>query len=323
MKTPLRSIRLAFGCAAVILCTMSASLAQEPKGETTLRVASGPSGKVYTLMVQDMQSVCGKSIPISNVTSSGGLKNLTMLSASEAELGIVQVDVLQQMKDGDPSIGELQSVMPLYANLLHVLALKAGSRVDVKTVFGAPVPLTGHNAVMRKFSDLKGMDIAVVGSAQLLGQVLNQQLGYGMHLLIADNDDQAVTMLQAGQVQAIFTIGGWPLPSVRRHKASGGLMLVEYDMEPRAPYVAAKRNYNDLGAFNLTFLGVPNLLVTRPFKPGGTAGSRVSALQRCLRQHLDELQEGPYQPGWKEIKDVMASYGVPAWQGDSRVAKSK
>ena len=58
--------------------------------------------------------------------------------------------------------------------------------------------------------------LPIVGSAQLLGQVLNKQLGYEMQLLIADNDDQAVTMLQAGQVQAIFTLGGWPLPSVRR-----------------------------------------------------------------------------------------------------------
>lgn len=323
MKILLPAIRSAVAYAAVLLCTLSVSVAQEPKGDTSLRVASGPNGKVYTLMVQDMQSVCGKSIPISAVTSTGGLKNLTLLSASEAELGIVQVDVLQQMKDGDSSIGELQAVMPLHANLLHVLALKAGSRVDIKTVFGAAVPLTGRNAVLRKFSDLKGMDIAVVGSAQLLGQVLNKQLGYEMRLLIADNDDQAVTMLQAGQVQAIFTLGGWPLPSVRSHKAADGLVLVEYDLEPRAPYLAVKRNYNDLGAFNLTFLGVPNLLVTRPFKPGGATGSRVSALQRCLRQHLDALQEGPYQPGWKEIKDVMASHGVPAWRGDTAIAKSK
>jgi TRAP-type uncharacterized transport system substrate-binding protein len=323
MKTSMPSSHRVFGCAAILLCTMSATLAQEPKGDAAVRVASGPNGKVYTLMVQDMQSVCGKSIPISAVTSTGGLKNLTLLSASEAELGIVQVDVLQQMKDGDANIGELQSVMPLHANLLHVLALKAGSRVDIQTVFGTAVPLTGRNAVLRKFSDLKGMDIAVVGSAQLLGQVLNKQLGYAMQLLIADNDDQAVTMLQAGQVQAIFTLGGWPLPSVRSHKASSGLVLLDYDLEPRAPYVVVKRNYNDLGAFNLPFLGVPNLLVTRPFKPGGATGSRVSALQRCLRQHLDELQEGPYQPGWKEIKDVMASYGVPAWRGDTAVAKSK
>ncbi len=323
MKTPLPAILQISGCAAVLLCTMSAALAQEPKGDTALRVASGPNGKVYTLMVQDMQSVCGKSIPINTVTSSGGLKNLTLLSASEAELGIVQVDVLQQMKSGDSNIAELQSVMPLHVNLLHVLALKTGSRVGIQTLFGTPVPLTGNLAVMRKFSDLKGMEIAVVGSAQLLGEVLNKQLGYGMNLLIADNDDQAVTMLQAGQVQAIFTLGGWPLPSVRSHKASGGLVLVEYDLEPRAPYVAVKRNYNDLGAFNLTFLGVPNLLVTRPFKPGGATGSRVSALQRCLRLHLDELQEGSYQPGWKEIKDVTTSYGVPAWRGDTAVAKSK
>jgi hypothetical protein len=39
-------------------------------------------------------------------------------------------------------------------------------------------------------------------------------------------------------------------------------------------------------------------------------GNRVSALQTCLREHLDELQEGRYQAAWKEIKDPNGTYGV-------------
>ena len=55
---------------------------------------------------------------------------------------------------------------------------------------------------------------------------------------------------------------------------------------------------------------MPNLLVTRPFKPGGAMADRVSTLGACLRQHLDELQEGRFKPGWKEIKDPDQVYGV-------------
>ena len=132
-------------------------------------------------------------------------------------------------------------------------------------------------------------------------------------LVIADTDDQAVGLLNSGQIQAIFTLGGWPLPSVSRIKNNSGLQLVEYDLKPQAPYVTVKRNYQNLDAFNLNFLGVPNLLVTRPFKSGGPLASRVSTLQSCLGQHLDELQEGRYQPIWKEIKDPTAAYGVTSF----------
>ena len=127
------------------------------------------------------------------------------------------------------------------------------------------MPGTGRAVQVRKFSELKGLTVAVVGSAQLMGQTLEKQLGYGMRFIVADSDDHAVSLLRSDQVQAVFTLGGWPLPSVARHKLASGLMLAEYDLEPRPPYLVVKRNYQDLDAFNRNFLAVPNLLVTRPF----------------------------------------------------------
>ena len=172
------------------------------------------------------------------------------------------------------------------------------------------LPLTGRSVVRRKFSDLRGMTVAVVGSAQLTGQAIDKQLAYKMRFVMADSDDQALALLRSGQAQAIFTLGGWPLPAVARHRAGSGLVLVDYDLPPLAPYLAVKRNYQELDAFNLRFLAVPNLLVARPFRAGGAMAARVATLQTCLRQHLDALQEGRYQPGWKEVKDATLTFGI-------------
>jgi TRAP-type uncharacterized transport system substrate-binding protein len=309
MHTSTRLVVLRLG-AALLLCGLIASpQAEDTRPECAVRVASGPAGKVYELMVRDVQSVCGATVMACSVSSRGGLQNLSLLSANEADLGIVQVDTLRDMKGGDENIGTLQAVMPLHANLLHVVTLAGGSVVGVKTVMGSPVPYTGRTVVLGKFSALKGMAVAVVGSAQLMGQTLEKQLGYGMTFVVADSDDEALSLLRAGQVQAVFTLGGWPLPSIARLKVNSGLLLAEYDLTPQAPYVAVKRSYQSLDVFNRTFLAVPNLLVTRPFKAGGAMGSRVAALQSCLRQHLDELQEGRYQASWKEIKDLNNVYG--------------
>ena len=61
----------------------------------------------------------------------------------------------------------------------------------------------------------------------------------------------------------------------------------------------------------LTLTSVANVLVTRPFKPEGEKGRQVAALRQCLTHHMDELQEGRYQPGWREIKDTSVTYGLP------------
>ncbi len=297
--------------AALMLSTWAAAQpAAQP--DCDLRIASGPSGKVYELVVRDIQAVCGTTVSVCSAPSEGGLKNVTMLSANEAELGLVQVDTLKEMSKGDENIRSLQAVMPLHANLLHIITASEGSLVGAKEFRGIRVPGTGEVVVLRKFSQLKGMTIAAVGSAQLMGQTLERELGYGMKMVVADTDDKALEMLRNGQVQAVFTLGGWPLPSVSRLKGGAGVQLADFDLEPREPYLTVKRNYQNLDAFNLTFLGVPNLLVSRPFKAGGAQANKVAALQSCIRRHLDDLQEGRFLSVWKEIKDPTRTFGVTA-----------
>ena len=281
------------------------ALAQDTQPNTALRIGSGPAGKVYELIVRDIQAVCGAEVPVQSTPSIGGIPNLLMLSASQVELGIVQLDTLRVMANGgDENIRDLQAVMPLHMNLLHVLSLQQGSKVGVTMM-----PLSGETRVFRKFSELKGAKVAVVGSTQLLGQTLNTQLGLALELQIAESDDHAIKLLRENKVQAIFTDGGWPLPSISRHQRDSGLMLVNYDMAVQAPFGAVKRTYQNLDAFNYTFLGSPNLLVTRPFKPAGDAGKRVTALQNCLLRNLGELQEGRYHSAWKDIRNPTDTYG--------------
>lgn len=308
----MKNVTATFPRTCILATALSAALALPAASQDThpthaLRIGSGPTGKVYELIVRDIQAVCGAEVPVESVQSIGGIPNLMMLSASQAELGIVQLDTLRAVaRDGDENIKSLQAIMPLHMNLLHVLTLKQGSREGMDKI-----PLFGSAKVIRKFSDLKDATIAVVGSTQLLGQTLNASLNYGMKLLVADSDDHAIRMLRENQAQAIFTDGGWPLPSVTRHAQESGLALVEYDPPVVAPFTAVKRSYPNLGALNYTFLGSPNLLVTRPFRATGDIGKRVAALQNCLLKNLDELKEGRYHAAWKDIKNPTDTLGVP------------
>jgi TRAP-type uncharacterized transport system substrate-binding protein len=316
---------------AALLCMggicSNAGAVEATSANNALRIGSGPQGKVYELLVRDMQTVCGSEVPIANVSSIGGIPNLMMLSASQADLGIVQLDTLREMgRDGDENIQTLQAVMPLHINLLHVLALREGSKVGEARVGETKVPFSGDLRVIKKFSELKGVKVAVVGSTMLLGQKLNANFRLDMDLRVAESDDDALRMLKDNKVQAIFTDGGWPLPSIAKHNKDSGLMLVEYDEPVQPPFSIVKRNYQNLSAFNLPFLGSPNVLVTRPFKPSGDMGKRVAALQSCLLRHLEELQEGRFHAAWKEIKNPNDTLGVPKFSSaDSpkKIAKAK
>jgi hypothetical protein len=263
-----------------------------------------------------MQTVCGSEVPIANVQGIGGIPNLMKLSASEIDLGIAQLDTLRQMSDkGDENLQGLQVVMPLHTNLLHILSLRDGSRVGETRIGGAALPMTGQTKVLTKFSELKGMRIAVVGSTMLLGEKLNLQLGYAMDLRKAETDDEAIQMMKDNKVQAMFTDGGWPLPSITRHKTNSGLQLVEFDLPANPPFLIVKRNYENLDAFKLSFLGSPNILITRPFKPNGEMGRKVAALQSCLLRNLETLQEGRFHAAWKEIKNPMDTLGISRFPG--------
>jgi TRAP-type uncharacterized transport system substrate-binding protein len=321
MKTtnPWRQVLAATLLAALTLATVAIAAEDTTASTTALRIGSGPDGKLYQLLVRDMQTVCGNDVPIVNVPSVGGIPNLMGLSASQLDLGLVQLDTLQEIgRDGDDNIQTLQAVMPLHTNLLHVLSLRDGFKPgEEKKGLLSWGSDEREIKFVRKFSDLQGLKVAAVGSTVLLGQRLSDQSNLNINLRKAETDDEAIKWLHENKVQAIFTDGGWPLPSIARLKGDSGLQLVEFNLTPKSPFMVVKRNYQNLDAFNVRFLGSPNLLVTRPFKPNGEMGKRVAALQSCLLKHLDELQEGRFQAAWKEIKAPMDTLGVP------RFGKSK
>jgi len=293
---------------AVALAALAAlpAAAQDLQPDCAVRIASGPKGGVYELIARDIQTVCGHEVSICTTPSSGGLQNLMKLSASEADVGIAQVDTLQTMaRDGDENIRNLQALMPLHSNLLHMLALRDGSPVK-----RARFKFLDETRQLRKFSDLEGLRVAVVGSARLVGEKLNKATDSGMELQEAEDDDQALKWLRSNKVQAIFTTGGWPMPNIARHKQDSGLVLLEFDQKVPAPFVMVKRNYQNLDAFNFSFVSASNLLLTRPFKPNGDMARKMGTLQSCLMRNLDNLQEGRFSAAWKEIKNPTDTLGV-------------
>lgn len=283
-----------------------------------LRIATGKSGKGYSKLFANINAVCGDKIPLSEVETEGGLQNLTTLAANQADLGFAQLDTLQDMKSSDEAIAALQAVMPLNMNLLHIVASADGYSYKTEKKLGG---LLGGDTVtlpVAKFSDLKGLPVAVVGSARALGRVLDRRNAMGMQFVDVDTDEQALAKLEKGRVAAFLSTSGWPSGPIQKLKRNSGIRLLPFDLAVQPPYQLIKKNYENIDTFNHAFLAAPNLLVTRPFSATGVNGRTVAALQSCIQKNLVSLQEGQFEPAWRDVHNSQDTFGWPRFMGAKR-----
>ena len=299
MKTT-RMIPLMFGL------TLTAAHASRMEGAPApacdgLKVATGPVGKGYSKLFADMIRVSKYAMPMCEVHTEGGLDNLTTLSIKKADIGIVPMDALKKMAEGDANIANLLVVASLNSNYLHIVTSASGYTLEGPKKYGV---LKGDSRAVRftKMSELRGAPVALVGSAQLLVRQLDKLLGYNMRYIDVDSDDAAFKKVLSGQAYAAFTIAGWPHGQITKLNQGSGLTLASFDVPVSSPYTVRPFSYKNIGVYNVQAMAVQNVLVTRPFS--GSKTGDVAALKKMLERELTELKDGDYEPGWNEIKSL-------------------
>lgn len=264
-------------------------------------VATGPKGKGYSLLFQDIKKVCGQKVALCEVNTTGGLDNLNAASTKQADVLIAPLDTINTMKAGDENIASLQSIMPLNNNYLHVVVASNGYDVTAeKRKMGVKYGTETQHFQINRFSDLRGKTVALVGTANLLARMLDKQNGLQLQFVEAKDDNSAFAMVRQGQVAAALTVSGWEHGVLKNMSPNDGLTLVPFDLPAGDPYKVKALNYKSMAAYNVNSLGVQNVLLTRPFS--GARAAAVAQLQSCITSNLNELKEGRYQPAWNEVK---------------------
>lgn len=276
--------------------------ASASKGATNvLKFATGPKGKGYSKLFADLKDVCGSTVQLQEVPTTGGLDNLNTLSNKKADLAPAQLDTIKDMAPGDENIQALKAVAVLNYNYLHVLTAASGFQFDQgREWYGAKK--APQIIRVSKFSELKGRTVAVVGSAQLMAFSLqkNYLKDYNMKFITAASDAEAGKMVLAGQAQAMMTVSGAPHGWVNTLTLNNNLTMIPFDEDIGGIYAVRKLNYKNINVFNLKALAVPNVLMVRDF--GGKKAEQVAALFQCLSSNLQDLKDGEYEPAWNEMK---------------------
>ncbi|HEX8615743.1 MAG TPA: hypothetical protein VF800_31055 [Telluria sp.] len=300
MKTKMTALTLTL---AVAFCAAPSHAARvdgaPPAACDGLKVATGPAGKGYSKLYADLVRVSKNTVPLCEVNTEGGLDNLTTLSIKKADVGIVPMDALKKMAEGDASIASLLVVASLNSNYLHIVTAANGFTVEGPKKYGV---LKGETRTVKitRMSELRGAPVVLVGSAQLMVRQLDKILGYNMRYIDVDTDAVAFQKVRSGEAYAAFSVAGWPHGQISRLAQNSGLTLASFDVPTSSPYSVRPFSYKNIGVYNVQALAVQNVLVTRPFN--GSKIGDVAALRQLLERELLELKDGDFEPGWNEIK---------------------
>lgn len=316
------------GVASTLLCGMV--MAQ------SITIATGESKKGYSKLFNNINAVCGQSVPLQELNTGGGLDNLSEVAGKKAHLGLVQVDVFQAMEKTDDAIGRLKAVMSLNSNLLHIIVSQSGFQAntgkeicDGKEILGKclgnkkPVFET---RIIKTEQDLKGLNIAAVGSAQMMARkLLNDRMKLNVNITDADKDVDAFALLKQGKVQAVLSVAAAPHGFIDKLKQADGVTLANWSSAPSSSYRLVKKNYKNIGVFGVSFLAAPNLLMARPLDPNGDVGLKITKLKTCIKDNLKKLQDGDdFEPSWSDASNLNPPDDIPGWTGTiATSAKSK
>ena len=267
---------------SLALCLIFSLFATSSYAAGDLIISTGSPNGTYKAFYDQIGKVCSQPGLVEK-PSAGSRKNLEALLGNEANVGFVQEDALWAAKliDNAPDIDTLKTLMVLYPEELHIIALRTSN--------------------INRFSDLGNKKVVTWGGSMVTTRILSSRTGVRFALFESKNEVDAMKFLNDGKVDAIIAVGGQPLPWIKL--LPNKFKLVEFDRFDRVNDIYNKTNLNYT---NLSNSGVPSIatnsmLVTIDYKTAGKVED-LSDLSNCILNNLDELKEGTgNHPKWRQV----------------------
>lgn len=271
----------------------------------------GPKGTYHALFA-NIAEKCGQEMAMVEVPSDGSLTNLDRLTNKEIGAAFVQTDALFASAQGR-DLGNIKTLVAFHKESVHVVALaNSGLKSGGTLGFGA------KEVVFNTIEDMAGGKVAAAGGSMITAQLIKLQGQVKVDVVPAKDNDEALSMLKSGQVQAVVMVGGQPLGNV---KALGpefkllGFRPQTIDLL-KTVYVADKLSYPKLSQGAVPTLATEALLVTRTVN----TPERLAVLgnfRSCVYKNVAEWQDADgAHPAWAQVdvnnRGKWAYYDLPA-----------
>lgn len=261
----------------------------------TVKVATGGAKLTYSAMFKQMTEVCGNTVPLVEVNSTGSMANIDMLVGNEVNAGFVQSDVLW-LRARTEELGNVKTLLALHSEQIHLIARNE----IVKT--GGVMGIGAKESVLQDITHLSGRRVGASGGSAVTAKVVRLQSEVAFQVVEYPTNDALMLALGKGEVDAALIVGGQPVALVKGLSAAFKLLSIPASVQERLKgvYKTARLTYSNLNAAGVTTMSTEALMVSREYKTPKMLAS-LGAFRSCVLGKVDE------------IKDTTGSH--PAWQG--------
>ncbi len=291
--------------ALIALVFTTVLLAQNAGNQIT--VASDSSSGTYNKMLAEIIQVCSTDtfniIPATGVEG-GAPGNLDALVNNRAQAAFLHSDVYFANAQADPSYAKFQTLVALYPEPIHVLALKVSKTKKVGT-------LSFGTQEFSSLADMKGFSVGAAGGGVYTARILQGQGEGGFTVVPFNKGDEVIAALTSGQIAAAIFVGAAPLPNlIKLDKNLYKLLPIGDTIASRVKgvYREASVNYTGMTSGPLKTLAPVATLLTRKY----STETKVAAqrhFRSCFYKHLDELKDNG-SPNWQSVE--ANDHGVPS-----------
>lgn len=249
-----------------------------------LTVSTGVESGTYHRFFNEITQVCSNP-PLVARPSKGSRENIDNLLGNIANLGIVQSDVLFARKiiDNDQEVDNIKTLMVLYPEEVHFIT-------------------KSNNQYIHKFSDLGNKKVAAWGGSVITGWVVFARSGVRpIQFRDVPGPNEAMAMLDKGEIDAILAVGGQPLGWLRNATAPYKLVPFDRFEQVKDVYDAAVLSYSNLNQSGIKTITTQAILVTMNYRTKDKIAA-VTALRQCITEKLEEIRETTgTHPKWRLV----------------------
>lgn len=282
----------------VVAMQSATALAQD------LKIADGSSSGTYSAMFKEIQKMCGVTIPMSEVGSSGAIDNLDKLVGNEVNAAFLHSDVIAYRAKTEDLTG-IKTLLDLFPEDVHFLALNRALKSG--GVFG----YGGKETLLMTVSDLAGRRVGAAGGGYVTAQMIRLQGEVPYTVVQYGGGREVMDALNKGEIAAAVFVGAAPLPNLRDLGPEYKLLSVGESVAAKlkAIYRLTTVVYTKMSTSSVQTVAADALLVTREYRTPKFVAA-LKSFHDCFVEHLDELKETPgTHRAWQKVR----ADTVPKW----------
>jgi len=271
-------------------------------------IAADSSSGTYHRMLSEIQNVC--STDDLNVKEAPGITggapgNLDALVNNRAQAAFLHSDVFFANAQADPSYKKFQTLVALYPEPIHVIALRVSKTKKLGTFAFGTVDFAS-------LADMKGFKVGAAGGGVFTARILQGQGEGGFTTVPYNSGGDVITALENGDIAGAIFVGAAPLPNIEKlNKQAFKLLPIGESIANRVQGVYRPVSINYAGLTNgpLKTLAPVATLITRKYSTPAMVNVQRK-FRQCFYQHLGELQDTG-SPNWQVVS--AEDHGVLDW----------